>query len=260
MAVLKYKNAQGEYVALNNYSVSPITIEQTTGTNTDTVMSQNAVTTALASKADTDSVYSKTDANNIFLSQESAANTYATSTDVSSLSTTVTSIQETVNNLPSSIDDAVTSASASGASPLTLSASISDNTLTISGSIAEATSSANGYMTTTQVANLTDALSEYTYNNGVTTASSIASIPVTYKLAVCTISANGSFSLASTLSAGKELHAIVHNSSSSDITITLPNSGSYVTMDGEDTLTVDGSGYADINVVSDGTTMYIRAL
>lgn len=53
MAVLKYKNASGEFVAISNYSVQPITPVQTTGSSTTDVMSQNAVTTALGTKQNT---------------------------------------------------------------------------------------------------------------------------------------------------------------------------------------------------------------
>ncbi len=74
MAVLKYKNAQGEYVALVNYSVSPLTPVPTTGTSTTDVMSQNAVTTELNKKANSADVYSKTDANSTFLTEKQVNN------------------------------------------------------------------------------------------------------------------------------------------------------------------------------------------
>lgn len=121
-----------------------------------------------------------------------------------------------------------------------------------------ATTSADGLMSSTDKTNLNALVNFY---EGRNTATSIASIPVSKRLCVATISANGSFSLASVPTAGREIHVIVKNSSTSDITITLPNSGNYVTMDSEATsLTVKGSGYADINAISDGSKVYIRAL
>ena len=103
------------------------------------------------------------------------------------------------------------------------------------------------------------AISEAEFNNGHNAVSSVASIPVSKRLAIATISNNDSFTLASTPADGREIHVIVHNTSSSDIEITMPSSSGYVKMSG-DTLTVAGNSYADINVISDGTNMYIRAL
>ena len=52
MAVLKFKNQEGEWVTLNNYTVNPIEPVQTTGSSTKDVMSQDAVTKELDKKAD----------------------------------------------------------------------------------------------------------------------------------------------------------------------------------------------------------------
>lgn len=101
--------------------------------------------------------------------------------------------------------------------------------------------------------------SDATFNNGHNAVSSVAGIPVSKRLVIATISNNGSFTLASTPADGREIHVIVHNTSSSDIEITMPSGSNYVKMSG-DTLTVAGNSYADINVISDGTNMYIRAL
>ena len=102
-------------------------------------------------------------------------------------------------------------------------------------------------------------ISDTTFNNGHNAVSSVTGIPVSKRLAIATISNNGSFTLASTPADGREIHVIVHNTSGSDIEITMPSGSNYVKMSG-DTLTVAGSSYADINVISDGTNMYIRAL
>lgn len=52
MAVLKFKNQEGEWVTLTNYTVNPIEPVQTTGSSTKDVMSQDAVTKELDKKAD----------------------------------------------------------------------------------------------------------------------------------------------------------------------------------------------------------------
>lgn len=115
-----------------------------------------------------------------------------------------------------------------------------------------ASSSANGLLSSTDKAWID-------FMNGSTTGTNIASVPVTKHLCVVTISANGSFKLASTPAAGREIHVIVKNNNSSDITISMPTATGYVNMSGDE-LTVAGNGYADINVISDGTNMYVRAL
>ena len=118
------------------------------------------------------------------------------------------------------------------------------------------TASLGNYATT---ASVSQAVSDATFNNGHNTVSSVAGIPVSKRLVIATISNNGSFTLASTPADGREIHVIVHNTNSSDIEITMPSGSNYVKMSG-DTLTVAGNSYADINVISDGTNMYIRAL
>ena len=99
----------------------------------------------------------------------------------------------------------------------------------------------------------------YNFYEGVNTATSIASVPTSKRLCIVTISANGSFTLANTPSAGREIHIIVKNTASTNIEITMPTDSGYVKMSG-DSLTVAASGYAEINVISDGTNMYIRTL
>ena len=118
------------------------------------------------------------------------------------------------------------------------------------------TASLGNYATT---ASVSQAVSDATFNNGHNAVSSVAGIPVSKRLVIATISNNGSFTLASTPADGREIHVIVHNTNSSDIEITMPSGSNYVKMSG-DTLTVAGNSYADINVISDGTNMYIRAL
>lgn len=114
MAVLKYKNANDEFVALTNYTVQPIEPVQVTGSSTSEIMSQNAVTSALSTKANSADVYtktesnttflSKTDANSTYLTQSSAQNTYATQTDVNNISSSVTNINSSITNINDSID------------------------------------------------------------------------------------------------------------------------------------------------------------
>jgi hypothetical protein len=65
--------------------------------------------------------------------------------------------------------------------------------------------------------------------------------------------------LTSTPDAGKEIHVIIKNTATSDVTVTLPTASPYACMSG-DSLTVPASGCAEVNAISDGTNIYLRAL
>lgn len=114
------------------------------------------------------------------------------------------------------------------------------------------------YATTSSVS---QAISDATFNNGVTTASSVSSIPVTHRLAIVSVNANGDFSLASTPEAGREINVIVRNTGSGKINITVPHNSTYLLPDGkQNVITIAAGGYADINVISNGTNMFVRGL
>ena len=101
-------------------------------------------------------------------------------------------------------------------------------------------------------------------NNPIVTESSIATttianLPINKSLIIATLSASASFNLASVPNAGREIHVLVNNTGTSDITITLPTASPYVPVNGDHT-TVPVGGYAEINAISDGTKIYLRAL
>ena len=101
MAVLKYKNAEGEFVALSNFLVQPITPVQTTGESTTDIMSQKAVTDALNTKANTSDVYTKTEVDETFLTQENAETNYLTKTEAST--TYLTENSEAITNITNAV-------------------------------------------------------------------------------------------------------------------------------------------------------------
>lgn len=362
MAVLKYKDAQGNFVALANYTVQPIEAVQTTGSSTTEIMSQNAVTTSLNAKANASDVYTKSETNTTFLSKSDASNTYATKTDVTnslnSLIDSAPTALDTLNELAAALgddpnfaatittqlgtkanaDDVYTKSATDSLlngkaasnhthafsqvtnKPTTLSGygitdangaqiKLSSSYVSVTGlpSVGEnqaLTASSTGNtidtvinrietniklvatevnenetVTTKSLLDLNGKLSTHTNNDGihvtlankvnwnaiysfyegVNKVTSVGSIPTSKRLCIATISANGTFSLSSTPSAGREIHIIIKNSASSNITVTLPTSSSYVNMSG-DSITVNANGYAELNVISDGTTMYIRGL
>lgn len=375
MAVIKYKDANGNYVALTNYTVQPITPVQSTGSSTTAIMSQKAVTTELNKKANSADVYTKTEAGNTFLgktakassagsadsatkaTQDASGNvitsTYATKTEVNTAKTeaksyTDTKIANLVNGAPTTLDtldeiaaalkdnagivdvlnqsigskqntisdlETIRTGAAKGATALqsytetdpVFSASAAagikssdisnwnsktSNTGTITGikmngaskgtsgvvdlgtvitshqdisGKLDATTAASTYATKAAVTTTANGLMISTdkawldFMNGSTTSTSADSVPVTKHMCVLTISANASFAMASTPAAGREIHVIVKNSSSSDRTLTLPNNATYVNMSGG-SITIPASSYGEVNVISDGSKMYLRAI
>ena len=111
----------------------------------------------------------------------------------------------------------------------------------------------------TNLASAIDTLAEtVAFLNGHNSLDSTQSIPSTKRLVIVTRSSNDVLTLASNnLPDGRELHIIVHNTGSGDITISMPTSGGFVNVVG-DTLTVSAGGYGEINVISDGVNKYIR--
>ena len=97
---------------------------------------------------------------------------------------------------------------------------------------------------------------------GAGTVTSLASLPVTNRLIIATISANQSAvsinNGVSALPAGAELHVIIHATAA--VTITLPTSSPYVNCNAESALEVASGGYAELNFVSDGTNIYVRGI
>ena len=96
-----------------------------------------------------------------------------------------------------------------------------------------------------------------TYSDGMNTGTTVSSIPITKRMYKATVSASGSFSIATGLTAGREVHVIIYNSGSSAITITMPTASTYVNM-GDDSITIAAGGYAEVNALSDGSKIYIR--
>lgn len=90
-------------------------------------------------------------------------------------------------------------------------------------------------------------------------SNTVTDLPIDVKLIVATIASSSSFSLTEVPEQGREIHILVNNNGTSDITITLPTASPYVPVNGDHT-TVPVGGYAEINAISDGTKIYLRAL
>ncbi len=94
------------------------------------------------------------------------------------------------------------------------------------------------------------------YMSGHTTTSSLASIPTTKRLCIATISSSQTLGLNGTIDDGREVHIMVYNTSSNEITITIPTT--FVNMNGED-LIISANSHGEINILYDGTKLYYRA-
>ena len=241
MAVLKYKNSNGEYVAL----MSPIVdVQQTTGTSTTAIMSQNAVTEELGKMLTTDSL--KISSGYAGIEVGSNEELFVVSGDTYELAFKKTQ------------------------------KAIVDNEFVISKALAEIRSSVglnynfefvpNSSLTyisgATSVSNALEILDSTLSYIGVNKVTSIGSITATKRLCIVEATASGSLSTYLTPPVGDELHIIVHNASESgNITVTVPNNDSnFISFVDGTTITIASGGYAEINIVNDGTNRYVRAV
>ena len=97
------------------------------------------------------------------------------------------------------------------------------------------------------------------YLTGNNTVTSATTVPIDKRLVICNLSSNNAFSLASVPEAGKEIHIIIHNTSSKSITISIPSNAPYINL-GKDALTILAGKYLEINALSDGTNVYLRSI
>jgi hypothetical protein len=97
-------------------------------------------------------------------------------------------------------------------------------------------------------------------DKGANTVSTLASLPVTKRLVVATVTAATSLSLTAGMEVGDELHIVVYNNSASAITQSLPNSGSFTSLSGA-SINIPAAGRIEINILCIATTTYlIRAI
>lgn len=97
------------------------------------------------------------------------------------------------------------------------------------------------------------------FNEGVNTNVDLSSIPINKRLCTASISSSVVLNMSATPKAGREVHIIVNNTSSEAQNIALPNTGSYVCMI-DSVLSVDSGAYVELNIISDGSKMYIRGI
>lgn len=104
-------------------------------------------------------------------------------------------------------------------------------------------------------------LSDYiSFYEGHIVVSTLNNLPSSKRLVIASINESQELSFGDIIVPdGREIHIIVNNSSTSSITIALPNSGNYVCLS-DTALSLDAGAYAEVNVISDGSKMYIRSI
>lgn len=241
MAVLKYKGPDGQYVTLTNYTVQPLTPVQTTGTSATDIMSQAATTSALNEKAD----------------KSTSLNGYGISDAY-----TKTQVDTELNKKA----DKSTTLSGYGITD----AKILNGTITLGGNsitpITAETHSSAGYLkesaatnTYATKASVSAATSLTDFMTGSNTVTSLSNVPITKRLVIAKVSGGQSFNLSgNTLANGREIHIIINNTSSNNITISFPTSSIYKRT--ADNVEIKGGSFGEINVISDGSNIYIRAI
>lgn len=106
--------------------------------------------------------------------------------------------------------------------------------------------------------NINNIANYYNFTQKVNTATSLTSVPNDGAVVIATVNTNQTLSLASVPSGVKEIHIMVHNTATSDITVTLPNSGSYVSTVGT-SFVVPASSWGEINILCVNGVAYVRA-
>ena len=235
------------------------TVSQITDLNLGNYATKTALTEGLEGKANTSHTHAISDVTNLqnTLNNKAAVTHTHTASQITDLSTTL-SKYATTTALTSGLAGKANTSHTHAISDVTNLQNTLNNkaAVTHTHTVSQITDLNLGNYATR--ASVSQAIAEATFNTGHNTVTSLTNIPNTKRLVIATISRSQTLGVALPAD-GREINIIVHNTSGSDIIVTIPTAGGYVAMSG-DQLTVKASSYADINVVSDGTIRYVRAL
>ncbi len=154
-----------------------------------------------------------------------------------------------ITNFASAVENVVSSSTTIETRVESIVASAVTDNASVSGAIETAVES-NSAVTASKA--VTD------FYSGHNTVTSLANIPTDKRLVIATInSSSNELSLSgNTLTDGYEIHVIVKNNGSAEAAVSLPSSGGYVTVG--DTIKVAANSTGEINIISDGTSLYVR--
>lgn len=100
-------------------------------------------------------------------------------------------------------------------------------------------------------------LDELLTRNNTDTLNSLTSVPTSKAYLVADITSNQTLSFASTWTDNTSVHIFIQNSSTSEVTITIPNTGKYVNMSAE-TLVIPANYGGEIDAFYDGYNIWLR--
>jgi hypothetical protein len=90
---------------------------------------------------------------------------------------------------------------------------------------------------------------------GVNNVTSLTDLPTTKQTVYAEISSNQSIGIASGLELGRTVQAFVKNTSSGAITVTIPTTGSYISMSGA-SVTVAGGAWIEVHITCYAEGLY----
>lgn len=277
MAVLKYKKSDGTYASLVNYAIKNIDIVQSSGTSTEVVMSQSAVTNALEGKANSSDVYTKDEADGKFAST-SITEGFATEQWVEDKHY-LTEHQSLDDYAKTTDVDASIGAATSGkveTSAYTAYTAATDealNSKALNSDLTAHTSNTDVHLTETEKENidlLTDNISAI---SGITSSgvsnwdSAYTKAPIYLAETVSTNQNSLTFpteyiNSGDTSYNGKQVIVIYHNNGSSEITLSFPSpSASFITDDNTaKTVKVKAGGYGEVSYLNINGTIFMRCV
>ena len=100
-------------------------------------------------------------------------------------------------------------------------------------------------------------LDEMLTRNVTDTLNSLANVPTNKAYLVANITSNQTLSFANTWTNNTSVHIFIQNSGTSEVTITIPNTGVYVNMSAE-TLVIPASYGGEIDAFYDGYNVWLR--
>lgn len=90
-----------------------------------------------------------------------------------------------------------------------------------------------------------------------TTVSSVSNLPTSYQVVVANISSNQTLTFGSFDNNNREIHVLIRNTGSSDITVTMSNQ--YI-IGGDSELLIEAGSYGEVNCVKVDSSIFVRGI
>lgn len=96
----------------------------------------------------------------------------------------------------------------------------------------------------------------HSYNNSVSSTTSVSTIPVNARLCIVNTTSGGTFGGTSSITKGQELHVIINNNGSSKITVNIPSTYKCDV----DSIDIEAGKFGEVNCMTDGISIYCKAI